>query len=166
MMKLFVCKKTCLLLSLAFAYFVILEKSDRNLTTINKENLPNNENELFSSIVFLLLRHKFLLTIQKIWIRIFTYIITLIQISETKFRIEPKCLKFCWTFYMKSNDFLKVNKKYQKRNGDKSFQQVPRNISNKENFLQCVIWIPVDLFYLWYPTPVWHRKVIWLLLST
>ena len=66
MMKLFVCKKTCLLLSLAFAYFVILEKSDRNLTTINKENLPNNENELFSSIVFLLLRHKFLLTIQKI----------------------------------------------------------------------------------------------------
>ena len=38
---------------------------------------------------------------------------------------------------MKSNDFLKVNKKYQKRNGDKSFQQVPRNISNKENFLVC-----------------------------
>ena len=28
--------------------FVILEKSDRNLTTINKENLPNNENEIIS----------------------------------------------------------------------------------------------------------------------
>ena len=55
----FVCKKTCLA-------FVISEKSDRNFTTINKENLPNNENELLSSIVFLLLRHKFLLTIQKI----------------------------------------------------------------------------------------------------
>ena len=28
--------------------FVILGKSDRNLTTINKENLPNNENEIIS----------------------------------------------------------------------------------------------------------------------
>ena len=26
--------------------FVILEKLDRNLTTINKENLPNSENEI------------------------------------------------------------------------------------------------------------------------
>ena len=40
-MKQFICQKTCLLFA-----FVILEKSDRNLTTINKVNLPNNENEI------------------------------------------------------------------------------------------------------------------------
>ena len=50
--------------------------------------------------------------------------------------------------------------RYQKRNGHESFQQVSRNISNKEKILQCVIWIPKDLFYLWCPTPIWNPNAI------
>ena len=69
----------------------------------------------FCSLFYLFLQEQMLVSNLKNSNYNIYIIITLIYISETEFRIEPKCLKFCWSFYMKSNDFLKVNKAYRQK---------------------------------------------------